>query len=63
MGEWRNLTLREAGVQLLDCVHKTPTQVASGQPYPAIPQFLNSSISSIEKRGGQFQKGWVLFGG
>ncbi len=44
-GEWPELTLREAGVQLLDCEHRTPPATAEGFPYVAIPQVRNGRIS------------------
>ena len=37
-GEWEYLSLEEAGVELFDCVHKTPPAVEAGYPYIAIPQ-------------------------
>ncbi len=36
--DWPVLTLRDAGVRLIDCVHKTPPAQASGYPYVGIPQ-------------------------
>jgi len=36
--EWRVLSLEEAGVDLIDCVHKTPPDAGDGYPYIAIPQ-------------------------
>lgn len=44
MGEWEILTLEEAGVKLLDCVHQTPRAAAFGIPYVAIPQMRNGEI-------------------
>jgi type I restriction enzyme S subunit len=38
------MTLREAGVQLFDCDHRTPTAVAEGVPYIAIPQLKDGRI-------------------
>jgi type I restriction enzyme, S subunit len=35
---WIVMTLREAGVSLLDCEHKTPPAREIGYPYVAIPQ-------------------------
>ena len=40
-GEWQKSTLENAGISLLDCVHKTPPDAGEGIPYIAIPQ-LNS---------------------
>lgn len=35
---WKLLSLKEAGVSLIDCVHKTPPAATDGYPYIAIPQ-------------------------
>ncbi|ADH85704.1 restriction endonuclease subunit S [Desulfurivibrio alkaliphilus] len=43
-GEWVRLTLKEAGVSLLDCVHKTPPDAGDGYPYIAIPQMKEGRI-------------------
>ncbi|WP_448131496.1 restriction endonuclease subunit S [Stutzerimonas chloritidismutans] len=43
--EWRLLTLKEAGVSLIDCDHKTPPASEEGYPYIAIPQLKNGHIS------------------
>jgi len=43
--EWRNLTLKAAGISLIDCDHKTPTAVADGYPYIAIPQLKDGHIT------------------
>lgn len=42
--EWPTMTLRDAGVSLIDCVHKTPTAVSDGYAYVAIPQIANGRI-------------------
>ncbi|MBX3097417.1 MAG: restriction endonuclease subunit S [Fimbriimonadaceae bacterium] len=47
---WRRLTLREAGVTLLDCVHKTPPAVDVGLPYIAIPQMKSGRIDPTDAR-------------
>jgi type I restriction enzyme S subunit len=44
MGDWSTLTLREAGVKLIDCVHKTPTAQDAGYPYVGIPQMKEGWI-------------------
>jgi len=41
---WPTLTLREAGVELIDCEHKTPAAADSGYPYIAIPQMKEGRI-------------------
>jgi len=38
------LSLRDAGVKLIDCVHKTPAGVEQGFPYIAIPQLTEGRI-------------------
>lgn len=41
---WEKSTLRNAGVTLIDCDHRTPPQVAEGYPYIAIPQLKDGHI-------------------
>ncbi len=43
--EWNLLTLKDAGVVLIDCDHRTPTSVDEGYPYIAIPQLKNGHIT------------------
>lgn len=43
-GDWQELTLQEAGVTLLDCVHKTPPDAGTGYPYVAIPQLKEGRV-------------------
>ncbi len=42
--EWRTSSLRELGVKLIDCDHKTPKAVEGGIPYIGIPQMDNGRI-------------------
>lgn len=42
--EWPVLSLREAGVTLIDCDHRTPPAADSGYPYVAIPQLQAGRI-------------------
>jgi type I restriction enzyme, S subunit len=42
--EWQRLALREAGVSLIDCDHRTPPPAKDGYPYVAIPQLRNGRI-------------------
>jgi type I restriction enzyme S subunit len=42
--EWNQMTLEEAGVQLIDCVHKTPPDAGEGIPYIGIPQMKEGQI-------------------
>ncbi len=48
--EWPVLSLREAGVALIDCEHRTPAAVADGYPYVAIPQMRNGRIEPTTAR-------------
>ncbi|NMX57925.1 restriction endonuclease subunit S [Pseudomonas sp. WS 5146] len=43
--EWSSLTLKEAGVVLIDCDHRTPPAANEGYPYIAIPQLKNGHIA------------------
>ena len=42
--EWPLMTLREAGVQLIDCEHRTPPAAEEGYPYIAIPQVRDGRL-------------------
>lgn len=44
MGEWKPARLRDLGVSLIDCVHKTPEAQPAGYPYVGIPQMKNGRI-------------------
>ncbi len=44
-GEWKRTSLREAGVTLIDCDHRTPPAAESGYPYIAIPQLKEGRLS------------------
>ena len=46
--KWQRFTLREAGVTLLDCEHRTPPKSPEGYPYIAIPQLDDGRIN-LEK--------------
>ncbi|MCC7420980.1 MAG: restriction endonuclease subunit S [Planctomycetaceae bacterium] len=48
--EWRLLSLREAGVSLLDCDHRTPRPASEGYPYIAIPQVKNGRLDLSDVR-------------
>lgn len=43
-GKWPTMTLAEAGVVLLDCVHKTPPKADAGYPYLSIPEMVNGHL-------------------
>lgn len=42
--DWRELSLADAGVQLIDCDHRTPPAAEGGYPYIAIPQLSDGRI-------------------
>ena len=42
--EWPILSLREAGVALFDCEHRTPPAQESGYPYVGIPQVKDGRV-------------------
>lgn len=42
--KWSFKSLNELGVQLIDCMHKTPSAQVSGVPYIGIPQMKNGEI-------------------
>ena len=42
---WRKMTLKEAGIILIDCDHKTPKAQDSGRPYVGIPQLKDCRIT------------------
>ena len=44
VSDWKLSTLEEAGVILIDCVHKTPPATDEGYPYIGIPQIKNGCI-------------------
>ncbi len=44
MDKWPILTLSDAGVELIDCVHKTPAAREDGYPYVGIPQMKDGWI-------------------
>ncbi|MGC8494157.1 MAG: restriction endonuclease subunit S, partial [Syntrophobacteraceae bacterium] len=48
--EWKELSLREANVRLLDCDHKTPPATQEGYPYIAIPQIKDGRLDLSEVR-------------
>jgi type I restriction enzyme S subunit len=49
-GEWVSVTLREAGVTLIDCDHRTPPAATSGYPYVAIPQLKEGRLALSDVR-------------
>lgn len=48
--DWETLTLRQAGVTLMDCDHRTPPAAVAGYPYVAIPQMREGHIHLKEAR-------------
>ncbi len=49
-GEWAALSLRDAGIALIDCDHRTPPAAESGYPYVAIPQMRGGRIDFSDAR-------------
>jgi type I restriction enzyme S subunit len=49
-GEWGTVSLREAGVTLIDCDHRTPPAATSGYPYVAIPQLKEGRLVLSDAR-------------
>lgn len=43
--DWPMMTLRDAGIQLIDCVHKTPPACEDGFPYVSIPEMKDGYIN------------------
>lgn len=41
---WKRMTLRDAGIALIDCDHRTPENRGIGYPYIAIPQLKDGHI-------------------
>jgi type I restriction enzyme S subunit len=50
MSEWKNLTLKQAGIALIDCDHTTPISTNSGYPYVTIPQLKDGRIDLSDVR-------------
>lgn len=48
--EWETLTLAQAGIQLIDCDHRTPPAAHDGYPYVAIPQLKDGHIALNDVR-------------
>jgi type I restriction enzyme S subunit len=48
--EWKRTSLREAGVRLIDCDHRTPPATSTGYPYVAIPQLKQGRIDLSDAR-------------
>ncbi len=55
--DWEVLSLRDAGVELIDCEHRTPPAEPTGYPYIAIPQLRDGHLDLADARrisGGSF---------
>lgn len=50
MTTWREMTLHEAGVTLIDCDHRTPPAATRGYPYVAIPQLKEGRLDISDVR-------------
>jgi len=47
---WQLMSLKEAGIELLDCMHETPSFTNHGYPYITIPQLKNGLLDLEEVR-------------
>ena len=50
VSDWKRTSLREAGVTLIDCDHRTPPAADSGYPYVAIPQLKEGRLALADAR-------------
>jgi type I restriction enzyme S subunit len=50
LANWQVLTLRQAGISLIDCEHRTPPAANDGFPYVAIPQIKNGRLDLSDAR-------------
>lgn len=59
--EWKTLSLADAGVQLIDCDHRTPPATETGYPYIAIPQLKDGRIELGDVRliSAEDYAGWT----
>ncbi|MGD9937528.1 MAG: restriction endonuclease subunit S [Methanoregulaceae archaeon] len=48
--KWPQLSLREAGIDLIDCDHRTPSVCEAGFPYVAIPQLKEGHLDLADAR-------------
>lgn len=48
--KWPQLSLREAGIDLIDCDHRTPSVCEAGFPYVAIPQLKEGHVDLADAR-------------
>jgi type I restriction enzyme, S subunit len=62
MNERQLLTLEEAGVSVIDCIHKTPPAASDGLPYVAIPQMRDGEIdiSTARRISREHYEEWTL---
>ena len=44
MSVWKDIPFAEAGIELIDCIHKTPKAVEEGFPYIGIPQMKTGRV-------------------
>jgi type I restriction enzyme S subunit len=59
--EWETLTLAQAGIQLIDCDHRTPPAAPDGYPYVAIPQLKDGHIAlnDVRRISGEHFAEWT----
>ncbi len=49
-GDWEILPLSQAGIQLIDCEHRTPPEAEDGFPYVTIPQMKDGKLDLSDAR-------------
>jgi type I restriction enzyme S subunit len=59
--QWDLRSLREAGVSLIDCDHRTPPAATNGYPYVAIPQLKQGRIdlSDVRRISAEHFREWT----
>lgn len=59
--DWETLTLAQAGVQLIDCEHRTPPAAEKGYPYVAIPQLRDGHVdlSNVRRISAEHFAEWT----
>jgi len=59
--EWQELSLADAGIQLIDCDHRTPPAANFGFPYVAIPQLKDGRIEldGVRRISSEHYEDWT----
>src|SRR2546425_1092681 len=58
---WPVMSLRDAGIALLDCEHRTPPPTDEGYPYVAIPQMKRGrlDLADVRRISGEHFREWT----